>query len=100
MSDTKNLTDAEKAALGAQAKAVIENPAFKLAVEKVEHSMFEAWKNSAPGESEGRERLYVHVHVLRSLQAALNEILGDGKIAKEKMISAAAIERAKGRRAV
>lgn len=100
MTDPKTLTDAEKMALGAQAKAILDNPAYKLAVEKVEKAMFEAWKSSNPEESEGRERLYQHVHVLRSLTAALNEILGDGMVAREKTLSSAAIQRAKGRRAV
>ncbi len=85
-------SDAGKAALGAHAKMLVEDPAFKEAVRKFQAGCFDAWCNSKPEEVEGRERLYAHVSVTGSVVAALNQIMGDGKISQQTM------DRARGTR--
>ncbi|MEX3614539.1 MAG: hypothetical protein VB141_12500 [Burkholderia gladioli] len=92
MSDEKKLSQNELIALGEQAKAVLENPAFKAACRELEAMYFKAWGDSDPKDTDGRERLFIHVAVQRTMIANLNAILGSGQI------SAAMVERARGRR--
>ena len=94
MIDRNTLTPEQKQQLADQAKAVLNNPAFKMASDMIDQQYFEAWKKSEPQEQEGRERLYMAVHVKDTLVANLNVILGDG------MLSRAAIDRAKGKKGI
>lgn len=65
-----------------QAQAVLENPAFRDAIDKVKEQFFEQWCATAANAVEERERLWAHIAVLGNVEAALRAAMGNGALAK------------------
>ncbi|MBU9259093.1 hypothetical protein KTD13_01865 [Burkholderia multivorans] len=78
----------EQMFLGAQAKQILENPAFQEAIRRLSKHFFEEWAKTAPDDVATRERLYAHVSVQRSFFNCLHSVLGDGQVSTQAMQSA------------
>lgn len=70
---------------GNRAKECLENEAFQWAFDAVEQELKEAWKTSPARDAEGREKIYLMLHMLGKVQAALTTTLETGKLATEEL---------------
>lgn len=66
---------------GNRAKEVLENPAFVAVFDDIENEVLETWKTSPARDSEGREKLYIYLHLLQKVKARLTSSLDTGKLA-------------------
>jgi len=65
--------------LGEQAKRILEDPTFQLAIDVLADDLAERWRTSRVGDAEGRETLYRLHCALREVEAKLKAFLGDAE---------------------
>jgi hypothetical protein len=68
-----------------RAREVLENEAFKLAIERMKQEYTQAWMNSPASDPEGREELWKLLKLTDRVQMHLSEMLTDGKIARTEL---------------
>jgi len=76
----EKLTEQRTVELADNASRIVSDPAFKRAVNLVQEMYWEEWRNTAPGDTESRERLYQKALCLDDVVFALAKVIGDGKI--------------------
>lgn len=67
---------------GDRAKEVLDNEAFTAAFEAIEKEVIEQWTNSPARDSEGREKCWAYLMLLRKVKADLVTTLTTGKLAQ------------------
>lgn len=80
MADSVKITDE----LIAQAKQVLENPAFKMAFDDLEKTTWLKFKASQARDNEAREKLYWFLKALYELRGQLNIYLSEEIVKKSK----------------
>ena len=72
----------DKLARSEKAEAVLRNEIFIESFEYLETEFTNAWKQSALGDTEARERLYMLCQNLEALKGYIHKVVEDGKMAK------------------
>ena len=72
----------EDMARAEKAEAVLRNEIFVESFDYLEKEFTQAWKKSAFGDSEARERLYMLCQNLEALKGYIYKVVEDGKMAK------------------
>ena len=72
----------EDMARAEKAEAVLRNEIFIESFDYLEKEFTQAWKKSAVGDSEARERLYMLCQNLEALKGYIYKVVEDGKMAK------------------
>jgi len=72
----------EQMARAEKAQAVLRNEIFIESFEYLETEFTNAWKQSALGDTEARERLYMLCQNLEALKGYIHKVVEDGKMAK------------------
>ena len=80
MDDSVKITDE----LIAQAKQVVENPAFKMAFVALEESAWQKFKASQGRDSEAREKIYWFLKALEEFRGQLEIYLSEELVEKSK----------------
>jgi len=65
--------------LGEQAKRILDDAVFKLAIDVVDEELAERWRATKLGDAAGREELYRLHCALREIEARLKNFLGDAE---------------------
>lgn len=65
-----------------RAKEVLENEAFQQAFSDIESELKTQWENSPARDTEGREKLWIYLSMLKKVKANLTETLQTGKLAQ------------------
>ena len=65
-----------------KAEAVLRNEIFIESFEYLEKEFTNAWKQSAIGDTDARERLYMLCQNLDALKSYIHKVVEDGKLAK------------------
>jgi len=68
-----------------RAREVLENEAFQGAFETAQAEITDQWKKSPARDEAGREKLWLMLSLLNTVEAILQETLSDGKIAKQDL---------------
>lgn len=71
--------------MGNYAESLLNNPAFKAAVKKVEADLFNAWKKSAPKDADNREKLYYMLEAIAQVQIKLNGMFNNMVIERDRV---------------
>jgi len=66
---------------GERARALLEDETFKALFDAVEKDYILAWRRTDPFETEGRERLYIALHVLDHVRTHLRVMAESGQLA-------------------
>lgn len=72
----------EQMARAEKAEAVLRNEIFIESFEYLEKEFTNAWKQSAIGDTDARERLYMLCQNLDALKSYIHKVVEDGKLAK------------------
>lgn len=72
----------EQMARADKAEAVLRNEIFAESFDYLEKEFTQAWKQSAIGDTEARERLYMLCQNLEALKGYITKVVEDGKLAK------------------
>lgn len=67
---------------GNRAREVLENEAFIQAWTDIEQELTEAWRSSPARDVEGREKIYLTLHLLYKLKAKVTQTFETGKLAE------------------
>lgn len=70
-----------------QAEALLNNEAFKEAMDTLQATYVQAWITSPLRDEEGRERLWRHVQTLAKVREHLAKVISDGKLAEHELRS-------------
>jgi hypothetical protein len=70
--------------MGEQARAVLENEAFKGAFDSLTNELVEQWKKTPARGEDDREKLYLMLRVAEKVRAHLESLMVSGRMAKEK----------------
>lgn len=82
---------------GNRARECLENEQFNWAFESIEQELTNAWRTSPARDEAGREKIYLTLHLLTKLKAALTSSLETGKLAEaERIYQQSLLDRAKG----
>ncbi len=81
----EKITQQRTVELADNAARIVSDPGFKRAVAMVNEMYWEAWRNTAPGDTESRERLYQKALCLDDVVTALAKVIGDGKITADTL---------------
>lgn len=81
-------SDLETAERGREAGTLVNNPAFKAGIERLENDIIEAWRNSAPHERDARERLYLRLNALVSMRQEFRLMSEEGLLAERRAAAA------------
>lgn len=73
------------ASRAAKAQALVDNELIKEAFAVLEAAYYETWKASTLNDAEGRERLWQAAKIIGSVQAHLETIIVNGKLAKAEL---------------
>lgn len=79
------MTKEQEIERGRQAAAILENPAFIAAVDALEKTYSDDWKNTPAPDLQGRERLYTALQVSRDFVAQLVAMVSSGKISAQQL---------------
>lgn len=74
----------------ARSKVLTEDPLVKEALDSIEADIVKAWQDSAPGNAEGRERLFSLVWATRKFRENLGQMIQDGRFAEATLNQIAA----------
>ncbi len=77
------MTDEE---MGQHANALLDDPAFKEAVTRLERDIIEAWRASPSDQAEMREWLYLRLSALGAVREELRLIMARGEIAERERL--------------
>lgn len=72
----------EQMARAEKAEALLRNEIFTESFEYLESEFTQAWKKSAIGDTDARERLYMLCQNLEALKGYIMRVVEDGKLAK------------------
>ena len=89
------MTKEQLESLAQSAKSILQNPAYKIAMEIFQENMYRLWLDSKSQEGESRERLWRHIKAADSFRIILEQLLNNGKIGKSRALDNDAIQRAK-----
>ena len=67
---------------GGRAREVLENEAFIEAFDATEREMIERWKDSPARDSDGREKIWMYLSMLRKVRAHLETTMETGELGK------------------
>lgn len=67
---------------GTRAKEVLENEVFLATFDQIEHEVIEQWTNSPARDSQGREKCWEYLMLLRKVKSHLVSSLETGKLAE------------------
>jgi len=70
---------------GEKASALLRNEILIEAFTQLESDFIQAWKHSPVNDSQNRERLYMLCQNLSAVQAYLEKVVSDGKLAKSQL---------------
>jgi hypothetical protein len=70
---------------GEKAASLLRNEILLEAFETLEADFIQAWKHSPVNDSQNRERLYMLCQNLSAVQAYLEKVVSDGKLAKSQI---------------
>lgn len=76
------MTPEQEAFNGSRAREVLDNEVFQQAYDAIETELIERWKNSPARDQEGREKLWMYLHIHRQLKENLTRIMEGGKLAE------------------
>jgi hypothetical protein len=65
-----------------QAKQLLDNPVYQEAIENVRSAIVAAWSGAPIRDTEGHHELKLMLKLLTDLEANINRVLTDGKIAQ------------------
>ena len=65
-----------------QAKQLLDNPVYQEAFENVRNAIVSAWSGAPIRDTEGHHELKLMLKLLTDLEANINRVLNDGKIAQ------------------
>lgn len=74
------LTEQQTLDIAQRGQQLLADSAFRRACNLVAEMYWVEWRESAPADAEGRERLYQKAVVLDDVITALAKVVGDGKI--------------------
>lgn len=74
----------EEIARAARAAAIIEDPLVVDALDAIRSAALHAWENSAPHDTEGRERAWHRLRAANEFRANLQSHVDTGKMAAKK----------------
>ena len=67
---------------GESASRILNNPLYKEAWDNMEKGLIDNLKQSRPGDTEIREKIYVALGILGKLESTFTEVLNTGKMAR------------------
>ncbi len=70
---------------GHRAKAILEDPIFVEALQKVSQELDHEWINSPIRDTEGREKIYMMKRMLNVLHVQLQSVMETGKLASKQI---------------
>ena len=70
---------------GHRAKAILEDPIFVEALQKVSQELDLEWINSPIRDTEGREKIYMMKRMLNVLHVQLQSVMETGKLASKQI---------------
>ena len=70
---------------GHRAKAILEDPIFVEALQKVSQELDHEWINSPIRDTEGREKIYMMKKMLNVLHVQLQSVMETGKLASKQI---------------
>lgn len=70
--------------LGNEAKQILEMPAFRLAIDALERSYIDKWKNSTANAQDERERAWVSISVLDDIVRELKVLVDNATVETTK----------------
>lgn len=70
---------------GDQARLVLENEAFQLAMDQIKTELREQWEKSPARDQEGREKLYQLLRLAIKLETTLKTTLETGQLARQEL---------------
>lgn len=70
---------------GHRAKAILEDPIFVEALQKVSQELDQEWINSPIRDTEGREKIYMMRKMLGVLHVQLQSVMETGKLATKQI---------------
>jgi hypothetical protein len=70
---------------GRQAKAIMDSALVTESVEKLKQKYIDAWRQTAPEDVQGRERLYTAYGMVDQIFAHLRVVAADGAIAAQAL---------------
>lgn len=85
----------QEAQRGQDAKRLLEEPLLKEAFETIEQELIEQWKQAPARDVEGREKLWLMLHLLNKVHGHLESVMASGQLAQATL--AQRVKRALGR---
>lgn len=70
---------------GVRAKEALENESLQWAFDSIEQELKRAWKDSPARDAEGREKIYLMIHMLSKVQMALKTTMETGILATKEL---------------
>lgn len=70
---------------GSRAKEVLDNEVFQQVFADIEQELTQAWMNSPQRDTEGREKLFTSITMLRKVKACLQTSLETGMLASKEL---------------
>lgn len=78
-------TDEELLARGNRAAAIVNDPLFREAIEKLKTDVVGMWADTPTRDKEGRDWLWLHYQVSLKFEQVFMEIMNSGKLAAESL---------------
>jgi hypothetical protein len=75
---------------GARADLLLKDELLKQAFSQLEKDYVDAWRQTSARDTDGRERLWQAVNVVRKVHDHLIKVLNDGKLAQRELVELAA----------
>ena len=79
------MAEGERIYAGNRAKEVLENEVFIQVWADVEQELTRAWQDSPARDTEGREKIFLTLQMLRKLKGAIQSTLETGKLAEAEL---------------
>lgn len=71
---------------GARAEALLDNDLLTEAFDKTEETLMALWRESAPDDTGGRERIYMGQRMLQNVKNHITQIVSTGRAAEKELI--------------
>jgi len=76
------MTLEEQTHVGSRAREVLDNEVFQQAFADIEQELIERWKSSPARDQEGREKLWIYLHLHQQVKDNLVKVMEGGKLAE------------------
>lgn len=76
------MTPEQEAYNGSRAREILDNEVFQQAFDAIETELIERWKNSPARDQDGREKLWMYLHIHRQVRENLVRTMEGGKLAE------------------